>query len=265
VRLAVFGDPVAHSLSPALHRAALDAVGIPGSYEAVRVDEAGMAEAVASIRRGTLDGANVTMPHKALALHLVDEASSEARRAGAVNTLVRVEGRVVGHNTDISGVAQAWRWGGLPAAGPVLILGAGGAAAAAVLALQDHTITVATRRPEAGLALLERLGVVGRARGLDVPGGGMVVVNATPLGMQGEELPSCALDGAVGLFDMAYGATTTPAVRRAKERGIPVVAGEQMLLGQAMASFQLWTGRRAPEDAMRRALDASLASREASH
>jgi shikimate 5-dehydrogenase len=93
----------------------------------------------------------------------------------------------------------------------------------------------------------------------------MVVVNATPLGMQGEELPSCALDGAVGLFDMAYGATTTPAVRRAKERGIPVVAGEQMLLGQAMASFQLWTGRRAPEDAMRRALDASMASREASH
>jgi len=261
VRLAVLGDPVAHSLSPLLHRAALEATGIPGEYEARRVDAAGMAEAVDAIRRGDLDGANVTMPHKALALELADEADDTARRAGAVNTLVRVTGRVVGHNTDVVGVRTAWRWGGLPTTGPVIVLGAGGAAAAAVLALAHRDIIVAARRPEEAQALLDRLGVDGTVRGLDVTGRGAVVVNATPLGMRGEELPGPILEEAVGLFDMAYGAVPTPAVRRAASAGIPVVAGPVMLLGQAMASFRLWTGRRAPEAAMRQALAAALEGR----
>ncbi len=255
MKLAVLGDPVAHSLSPVLHRAALDAYGIPGEYRALRVDAAGMAQAVDAIRRGELDGANVTMPHKALALTLADDAAEVARRAGAVNTLVRVTGRVIGHNTDTVGVQTAWRWGGLPDDGPVIVLGAGGAAAAAVLALEGRDLAVAARRPEAARDLLARLGVTGRVADLGAPARGAVVVNATPIGMQGEELPDAILQEASGLFDMAYGATATPAVQWARREGIPVVAGPDMLLAQAMASFRLWMGRPAPEAAMRRALD----------
>jgi shikimate dehydrogenase len=255
VKLAVLGDPVAHSLSPVLQQAALDACGIAGEYRALRVDEAGMAEAVDDIRRGVLDGANVTMPHKARALALADDAVEVARRAGAVNTLVRVTGRVIGHNTDIVGVQTGWRWGRLPDEGPVLVLGAGGAAAAAVLALEGRDVTVAARRPGVAEELLARLGVAGRAADLSSPVPGAVVVNATPIGMRGEDLPDAILRGASGLFDMAYGPAPTPAVQWARRQGIPVVAGPDMLLAQAMASFRLWTGRPAPEAAMRHALD----------
>ncbi len=251
----MLGDPVSHSLSPLLHRAAFAASGIPGTYEARQVDAAGMAEAVDAIRRGDLDGANVTMPHKALALELADGADATASRAGAVNTLVRVGARVIGHNTDVVGVRMAWHWGGLPADAPIVVLGAGGAAAAVVLALEGRNVTVAARRTEAAGELLERLGVAGTVGDFDGAARGAVVVNATPLGMGGEELPTLILEGASGLFDMAYGPAITPAVQRATAAGIPVVTGPDMLLGQAMASFRLWTGRPAPEMAMRHALE----------
>ncbi|MGD2050896.1 MAG: shikimate dehydrogenase [Acidimicrobiia bacterium] len=255
MKLAVLGDPVAHSLSPALHQAALDATGIPGEYRALRVDADGMVDAVDAIRRGELDGANVTMPHKARALELVDDAVEAARRAGAVNTLVRVAGRVIGHNTDIGGVQTAWQWGGLPDGGSVIVLGAGGAAAAAVLALEGRDLTIAARRPATAEDLLVRLGVAGRVTDLTSPVPGGVLVNATPIGMRGEHLPDVMLREASGLFDMAYGPAPTPAVRWARREGLPVVAGPDMLLAQAMASFRLWTGRPAPETAMRRALE----------
>jgi shikimate dehydrogenase len=255
MRLAVLGDPVSHSLSPLLHNAALAAAGIPGIYEAHRADSAAMEAAVADIRTGALDGANVTMPHKRLAAELVDDRTVPAQRTGAVNTITRVAGRAVGHNTDIAGVLHAATWAGLPPEAPVLVLGAGGAAAAALVAFEDRSLTISSRNHAAAESLAADLGIVASTVPFGEPVDGAVVINATPLGMRGETLPPNVLDGASGLLDMAYGAEDTPAVEQIRQRGLPVADGPSMLLGQAVESFRLWTGR-APLGAMRAALHA---------
>ena len=254
MRLAVLGDPVAHSRSPAIHTAALEALGIPGSYVARRVDADGMAAAVAEIRSGDLDGANVTMPHKQRAARLSDRLDPVAARAGAVNTLVRAADGVAGHLTDVAGIEAAWAEAGLPSEGPVLVLGAGGAAAAALLALEGRPLRVAARTSSRASEMLAAVDVVAEVVPWETAVPGAVVVNATPLGMAGEPLPAGLLDGAAGLFDMAYGGGETPAAARCRAAGLPVADGLDMLLGQAMASFTLWTGVLAPAAAMRTAL-----------
>lgn len=251
LHLALLGDPVAHSLSPLLHAAALAAADIDGSYVARCVDAAGMETAAKELRSGQLQGANVTMPHKALAARLSDVLGPEAARANSVNTLLLRDGAVVGETTDVEGIRRAWD--GLPAA-PVLILGAGGAAAAALLALEGRPITVAARRSEAAGALIARTGVEASVADWGEPVGGAVVVNATALGMRNEGLPERLLESAAGLFDMPYGSVQTPAVKRAFRLGLPVVEGVEMLVSQAALSFELWTGRPAPVAAMRAAL-----------
>ena len=248
IRLALLGDPVAHSRSPAIHEAALRAVGIRGSYEARRTDAHGMERACAEIRSGALDGVNVTMPLKAVALEAVDRASKVAIRAGAVNTVCLRDGSAVGENTDVGGIRDAWRRRRLPDDVPILVLGAGAAAAAALLAREGSELLVSSRRSGMSSALAARL----EADAIEIPWRtavpGAVVVNATPLGMDDELLPGDILDEASGLFDMAYGASTTPAVAAMRDR--PVADGIDMLIAQAARSFQIWTGVAAPFDLM---------------
>ncbi len=246
MRLAVFGDPISHSLSPRLHNTALTATGLQGTYVARRVDAAGMEAAVAEIRKGDLDGGNVTMPHKELAARLCDRLAAPAARAGAVNTLLRIGGQVVGHNTDIPGIQDAWGAAALPTAGPILVLGAGGAAAAALLALEGRQLAIASRDPQRAADLISQLSVGASVLPWGQPLAGAVLVNATPIGMQGEPLDQELLAVAVGVFDMAYGPHETPAVRHMKGLDRPVADGRQMLLHQAAAAFSLWTGREAP-------------------
>ena len=257
IRLAVLGDPVDHSLSPVLHNAALAALGIEGTYEARRVDRSGLLRMADEVRRGRLDGANITMPHKQMAAQLADDLDSVSAKTGSVNTWVRDEKRLVGYSTDGHGVRFAIRHARLPKEGPVLILGAGGAAAAAVHALNERPLLLSARRPDAAATLLERLDVVARVLPWGDAAVGALVINATPIGMQGEALPSSVIESAGGLLDMVYGATMTPAVDLAARRGIPVSDGVPMLVGQAVESFRLWTGRNAPAGVM---LDAANAS-----
>ncbi|NND04101.1 MAG: shikimate dehydrogenase [Acidimicrobiia bacterium] len=253
--LLVLGNPVDHSLSPTLHNAALAACNLDGSYGRRNVDAVGMAQAVAEIRNGDLFGASVTMPHKELAAQLADRLAPLAERAGAVNTLVSANG-VVGHNTDVAGIRAAWREAGIDERSPVRILGTGGAAAAALLALEGREIVVSGRRPEAIASLLERVQVEASPLDWSAPHSGAVLVNATPVGMKGEQLDPHLTEATVGLFDMAYGPTSTPAVVTAADAGIPVADGRAMLLHQAAAAFELWTGIPAPVEAMRNALAA---------
>ena len=253
MKLVVLGDPVEHSRSPAIHCAALEATGIEGSYEARCVDTTGMVIAVDEIRYGRLDGANVTMPHKHLAFELVDRVAEAALQSGAVNTLVRDGGEVWGYNTDVDGIRAVWAELDLPGMAPVLILGSGGAAAGASVALADHPLMVSGRRSDAGVHVLNRT----RTDGTVLPWGtgveGAVVVNATPLGMNGESIPSEVLDLAAGFLDLTYGADEAPSVTRARALGVPVADGRDMLLAQAAVSFAIWTGVEAPIDVMRSA------------
>lgn len=250
LRFVLLGDPVAHSRSPAMHTAALRALGLAGTYEARRVDPAGMAAAAEEVRRGTLDGANITMPHKAMAFRLADRVEAEAARAGSVNTWVGEAGVLVGASTDIPGVRAAWARRSLPADAPVLILGAGGAAAAALIALAGRAPAVSARVGGAGLALLRRCGVEGQEVAWGDAVEGAVVVNCTPLGMHGEELPGGLLAEASGLVDMAYGADVTPAVARGRMQGLPVADGLDLLVAQAEAAFMRWVGVPPPPGVM---------------
>ncbi len=253
MRLVLLGDPVDHSRSPAIQSAALEASGIEGTYVARRVDEAGMVVAVDEIRYGRLDGANVTMPHKQLAFELADRVAGAALRSGAVNTLVRDEGEVWGHNTDIDGIQAVWATAGFSDDAPVLILGTGGTAAGAVVAVAERTVAISGRRAEAATDLLARV----RVDGTVVPWGGgvegAVVINATPLGMKGESISGEVLAGACGFFDLTYGPDESPSVLRARGLGIPVADGRDMLLAQAAAAFEIWTGVPAPVEVMRSA------------
>ncbi len=254
LRLAVLGNPVSHSLSPVIHRAALEYAGIDGAYTRREVDDQGMEEAAADLRTGHLDGANVTMPHKALASRLADSRSGVVRRCGGANTLWMEGGRLHAHTTDPDGVRFAWAEAGLPEDAPVLLLGAGGAAAAALTALEARACTVSARREEAARALVDRVAPSASVAPWGRSAPGAVVVNATPLGLHAGNLPRGVLDDAAGLLEMNYGRGETAAASTLRSRGLPVAEGELMLVGQAVASFAIWTGIEVPAAVMLDAL-----------
>lgn len=242
-RLALAGDPVEHSLSPAMHRAALDATGLSGSYRLLRCDEDGLRAVVAQLRAGDWDGLNVTMPHKSLAARLSDELTPLAKRSGSVNTLMMRQGHVWGHSTDAVAMAQALSNAPFAGNAPLLVLGSGGAAAA-VLAASEREVFLAARDTETAKALASKhphieVEVVGFGTAVV----GAIVVNATSLGMAGESLPGGILEVAGGLIDLPYGAEETPAAAAARGRGLPLLDGYRFLAMQAAESFAWWTGR----------------------
>lgn len=242
-RLALAGDPVEHSLSPAMHQAALHATGLSGSYRLLRCDEDRLRTVVDELRSGAWDGLNVTMPHKRLAAQLADELTPLARRSGSVNTMMMRRGSVWGHSTDAVAVAQALSAPPFAGDSPLLVLGSGGAAAA-VLVAADREVFLAARDFEAAKTLASNHPHVDvKLVEFGVAVVGAVVVNATPLGMSGEGLPDGVLDVAGGLIDLPYGPGVTPAVAAGRDRGLPVLDGYQFLAMQAAESFAWWTGR----------------------
>lgn len=246
-RFLLLGDPVGGSLSPVIHRAAFEATGIKGQYEARRVDDAGLRSAIDEIRAGSIAGANVTMPHKSAVTGLVDELERDARLAGAVNTIVPRRGRLFGCNTDVIALRAALAG----SVGTLLILGAGGAARAAAVAAAGREACVSARDPAAAESMAHRFGLQIVPWG--EPADGATVVNATPLGMAGETLPVGVIAAAGSLLDLAYGLEPTPSVTNALRRGIRVVDGIELLVAQAASSFTAWTGIAAPVEAMTRA------------
>jgi shikimate dehydrogenase len=250
IRLALLGDPVGHSRSPAIHRAALASLGLSGFYEARRTGKDGLFMAVEELRTGALDGINVTMPLKAIAAGAADILTDLARRSGSVNTLRARDGQVEGHSTDAAAMTTVLGDGRFALGAPILILGAGGAAAAVLTAMEGRSVFIGTRRREAAEELARRTGheVVAVEFGDPVPDA--IVVNATPIGMLGEPLPAGVVESASGLVDLAYGRVGTPATAEARDSGLPVVDGIEFLALQAGESFSWWTGLQAPVDVM---------------
>ncbi len=244
--LAVLGSPVSHSLSPVMHTAGLRALGLPGRYIAVEVDEAGMRRHAELIRSEVMTGANITMPHKRVAARLSDVLTETAERAGAVNTWYHRDGRLCGHTTDVHGVREVIARRSLPTSS-ILILGSGGAAASALVACDGMEVNVSARSDEKATRLVEGSGVEARVMKWGVPVPGALVVNATPIGMYGELLPHDVVVGASGLFDMTYGTVPSPALLEARRNGVPTADGIDLLAAQAEESFHIWTGRRPPE------------------
>lgn len=247
------GDPVAHSLSPVLHGAGFAELGIDASYSRLQLPRGSFDEAVALLRSGALDGINVTMPHKENAFHACDVRNELAERSMAVNTIRATAGEIHGYNTDVEGARFAVELLDLPNDLPVLILGNGGAARAIIVALEGRDITVSGRSRERARRALETVAVDGAVVGWGESVPDAIVINATPVGMAGEHLPSTVLERAAGLVDAVYGSGTSPAIALVQQLGRPTADGLDMLVGQALGAFEIFTGQQAPAATMMQA------------
>ncbi|HEX3432759.1 MAG TPA: shikimate dehydrogenase [Solirubrobacteraceae bacterium] len=262
-RLGVLGWPVAHSRSPAMHNAALAALGMQGwRYQLLPVAPVLLAQTVRALGDSGFVGANVTIPHKQAALALADSASDVARAVGAANTLTFAgDGEIAAENTDAPGLIAAI---GEPLAGrSALVLGAGGSARAAVWALRDAgaaRVSIHNRTHERARQLALELA----ADVAEQPLAADVLVNCTSVGLDAaeHELAQLALDeGKLGQYalvvDLAYREGDTQLVRAARAGGARTVDGLDVLVAQGALSLELWTGREAPLDVMRAAARAS--------
>jgi shikimate dehydrogenase len=254
MKYGVVGDPVMHSRSPAIHTAGFAALGIAATFEHLLTPRDSFDEIVARLRNGDLNGVSVTMPHKDNAFAAVDMLSEVAGRSEAVNTIIAMaNGQLYGSNTDVAGVTHALGILSVGPRAPLLILGAGGAARAAVVAGARHPVFVSARRSGAATEVLDRTSVEGTV----VPWGegvaGAVVVNATPLGMKGESLPHGPLVVGSALLDMTYGSAETPACQYFRAESLPYADGLEMLVGQAVEAFELFTGLVPPLEVLRQA------------
>jgi len=278
-RLAVIGDPVAHSRSPQMHNPALRASGINGEYVRVHLRPAELAEGIAAMKAAGFLGFNVTIPHKSAVFDLVDERSETARRIGAVNTVAFREDRLFAHNTDAPGLQRAVREAFSADLKDlrILIVGAGGGAgrAAAVQCALDgcERLILVNRTVDKARELAEELGDV-------LPGAGRIeavpweddamereldridlIINATSLGMKPGDaavVPGPLLQAQHLVYDMVYSPPRTRLMSEAGDVGARAANGLGMLLWQGALAFEIWFDRPAPVEAMREGLMGAL-------
>ena len=253
----IAGWPVTYSRSPRLHGFWLQRHAIDGAYIPLRIQPGAFATAMRGLVAAGFAGANVTIPHKLAAFEICDRVDASARRAGAVNTLVFEDGKIAGSNTDGYGfIANLRSFGIDPAAGPALLLGAGGSARAVAAALQDAgaTVTVANRtrsRAEALAHDLPGLLIADWETRHALLADSALVVNATPLGMAGHEpldLDLSRAPASLAVADNVYVPLETPLLAAARARGLRTVDGLGMLLHQAVPGFHAWFGIRPEVD-----------------
>jgi shikimate dehydrogenase len=276
MKAAVLGKPIAHSLSPALHRAAYRELGLDDwTYDLVECDEAGLAGYVES-RDREWAGLSLTMPLKAAVLPLLDHADHMAAATGGANTVVfRPEGRY-GYNTDVQGIVDALTEAGVPAPGAVTILGAGATACSALAAVGElgapgaDVILRDPARAGAVLATAGKLGLKVRLRPFDDQQQGDAVVpdlliSTVPAGATNlfSERTLFARTPPMAVMDVVYDPWPTPLALAAAAAGAIVASGFALLLHQAAAQFELMTGKPAPLEAMRAAGQAELTARAA--
>lgn len=275
IRLGIFGFPVAHSKSPRMHQAAASALGIPLEYDRFEVAPDDLSAEITRRHSEGLNGYNLTVPHKEAVLALLDDVVPVARTIGAVNTVVRTNDRYVGHNTDAPGFVRSLEEAGVQIdEASVVVLGAGGAARAAVVGLAGAgagEITVLSRRPEQsdGLAesLAEHIDCTVEAACLSEADwhfdSATLVVQATSATLESNPradefaamLPIDRLPADAVVVDMVYKPLKTTVLTRAEKRGLKIVDGLGMLLHQGAIAFEMWTGSAPPIEVMRRALD----------
>jgi shikimate dehydrogenase len=269
----VIGNPVEHSLSPAIHNAAFQKLGLNFLYLAFRVEAIG--DAIKGLRAlGNFRGASVTIPHKVAVVPFLDSIEPTARHIGAINTIVAAGGVLTGYNTDATGALRALREGSVALKGRrVVMLGSGGAARAIAFALGSET----------GIERLTILGIDGQERtalardlqsktGMtvqDLPldegtlrkllSAAHVLIHCTPVGMSPKvhetPVPSTLFHAGLTVMDIVYNPRDTRLLKEAKAAGCRVIPGLEMFLHQAAAQFELWTNQAAPTDVMRAVLE----------
>jgi shikimate dehydrogenase len=258
----IFGYPVEHTLSPAMHNAAFKALGLDYCYVPFPVHPDYLKDAVKAIRALNLCGVNVTVPHKEKVMALLDEINEEASFIGAVNTIVNSEGRLIGYNTDGKGFMQSLIESGISVEGKdILIIGAGGASRAISYYLSQKTKTLYLynrnknraeklihdlKKIRNNVTLIENISSIERFH---------IIINATPLGLKKEDpLPfdTSLLRAEQTVCDLIY--KKTRLLEEASKKGCATLDGLGMLLWQGLFAFELWTGKKPQVEVMRNAL-----------
>jgi shikimate dehydrogenase len=277
----VIGDPIEHTLSPAIHNAAFDHLKLDFVFLAFRVKAADLENAVQGMRGLGIHGLNVTMPHKSTVISFLDEVDPTVQFLGSANTILNKNGRLSGFNTDGVGALKALRENGTELSEKkVLLLGAGGAAKAIAFALAKEVgeLVILNRTSEKAKELAEALGrmfnkkVVGGSLSPDAIAKNLrasdILINATSVGMKPHLSQSLVapqwLKSNLVVMDIVYNPVETKLAKDAKAAGAKVISGVEMLIYQGAASFEIWTGGSAPIEVMRRAALNKLSSAGAS-
>jgi shikimate dehydrogenase len=274
----VIGDPIEHSLSPTIHNAAFSHLELDFVFLAFRVKAADLENAIQGMRGLGIHGLNVTMPHKSTVIGCLDEVDSTVKFLGSANTILNEDGKLSGFNTDGVGTLKALRENGIDLSEKkMLLLGAGGAAKAIAFSLAEEVgeLVVLNRASEKAKKLAEALEQISNKK---VVGGSLspdtivknlqdsdVLINATSVGMHPEAnqsiVPPQWLRSDLTVMDIVYNPVETKLAKDAKAAGAKVVSGVEMLIYQGAASFEIWTGRSAPIDIMRKAALNKLSSK----
>lgn len=273
--LGIIGYPIEHSFSPIMHNAALKEAGLNYCYLPFQVKPEYLKDAVKALRVLNIIGVNVTIPHKERVMEFLDEIEESAKLVGAVNTIYQKEGKLIGTNTDAPGFLNSLQnFGFNPEGKRVVILGAGGAAKAVAFSLaragvyymciinrtiskaQDLTKKIAPHiiKGIVKATLYNEENIKEEMKTADI------IINATSCGMwpKIEETPVQSfpdLKEGTLVYDLIYNPLKTKFLKKAEEKGAKVISGEDMLLQQGAISFQIWTGKPAPQDVMRQALN----------
>ena len=269
----VIGNPVEHSLSPAIHNAAFQKLGLNFVYLAFRVEAIG--DAIKGLRAlGNFRGASVTIPHKVTSLPFLDSIEPIARHIGAINTIVAAGGILTGHNTDATGALRALREGAVALKGQkVVMIGSGGAARAiafslgteagidrlTILGIDDQERTALARDLESKTRMTVQESFLDERTLQKVLPDTHVLIHCTPMGMSpnvhATSVPAALLHAGLTVMDIVYNPRDTQLLKDAKAAGCRTIPGLEMFLHQAAAQFELWTNQVAPADVMRSVLE----------
>ena len=264
---AVIGDPIDHSLSPTIHNAAYRELGMECTYIAYKVDKGDLATAIESLKKIKIAGFNVTIPHKIEMMRYLDNVDEMCEKIGAVNTVLNDDGILRGFNTDMDGFLEPIKRKEIQIKNSkIFLLGAGGASRAIIAGFEKEgadNIVIANRTKENG----DELARFSNEIGLDATSIQLdamnelnskfdFIVNASSLGLKGEKniIPSTLMDEQTTVYDIVYKPLKTDLINKAKESNCKIVYGYEMLLGQAIRSFELWLDQKAPYETMKRSI-----------
>jgi shikimate dehydrogenase len=270
----IFGHPVKHSLSPDMHNGAFNELGLNSVYVAFDIEPGNIGEATSSIRVMGIKGINITIPHKQTIIPFLDEVSPDAKLTGAVNTVKNENGKLSGFNTDVGGFLRAIRedLDFTPEGKILFLIGAGGAARAVLSAFSMNggsVVYLADIVKEKAIELadhfktnfkdirFETINIEDRGIMSEKFSDADILVNASPAGMEGVgalDIPLASLKKTAVVYDLVYKPVNTKLLQDAKELGHKASGGLTMLLYQGAESFEIWTGKTAPVDVMKRAL-----------
>ncbi len=262
---AVIGDPIDHSLSPNIHNAAFKETGLECTYIAYRIPKDELEEGIESLKKINIAGFNVTVPHKIGMIKYLDRMDEDCSVIGAANTVTHADGVLKGYNTDMDGFMDPIKKRNIQVRdASVLLLGSGGAARAITAAFAKEkagSITIASRNlQKAGeLAWLAiNLGLNSDSTRLEdadgIAGRYKFIVNATPIGLRGEQSPIRSVPKSSVIYDIVYMPMNTDLIKKSKKAGATTIYGYEMLLGQACRSFEIWHKKKAPYEAMKKAV-----------